>query len=119
MGLRTLPARLATVDTRKVKTLKTSGAPDDWRAGKTSSAQRGYGYKWQQARARFLVEHPFCVMCRAEGKKRLAQVVDHRVPHRGDEALFWNEANWQSLCASHHSGAKQREERAAERAGGG
>lgn len=47
-------------------------------------------------------------MCQAEGKPySLASVVDHITPHRGDYALFWDQANWQSLCAPHHNGAKQ------------
>lgn len=35
-------------------------------------------------------------------------VVDHIVPHRGDEALFWDEANLQSVSADYHNGEKQR-----------
>jgi len=68
-----------------------------------SSAARGYGAAWQRARARFLREHPFCVECRREGRIEVATVVDHVVPHRGDPGLFWDEGNWQSLCAAHHS----------------
>ena len=104
--------------------------PGDWRADKTSSTQRGYGYKWQQARAAYLVKHPFCVYClRAAGvidtgtaeeigmacmAKGIglpyANVVDHIVPQRGDDARFWDSSNWQPLCATHHSRDKQREE---------
>ena len=29
-------------------------------------------------------------------------LVDHIVPHRGDQALFWDEQNWQPLCKSCH-----------------
>ena len=36
-----------------------------------------------------------------------ASVVDHIKPHKGDKALFWDQANWQPLCASCHSGTKQ------------
>jgi 5-methylcytosine-specific restriction endonuclease McrA len=39
-------------------------------------------------------------------------VADHRTPHRGDEALFWDEGNVQTLCKPCHDGAKQRSERA-------
>jgi 5-methylcytosine-specific restriction endonuclease McrA len=24
------------------------------------------------------------------------------IPHKGNEALFWDESNWQSLCKFHH-----------------
>ena len=29
-------------------------------------------------------------------------VVDHIIPHRGDQKLFWDQNNWQSLCKSCH-----------------
>ena len=84
--------------------------PDSWRSTKQTSAQRGYGYKWQQAREGWLRAHPLCVMCEAEGRATAAKVVDHIVPHRGDMVLFWQRTNWQSLCTTHHSAHKQREE---------
>ncbi len=56
-------------------------------------------------------------MCEAEGKATAATVVDHIVPHKGDQALFWDTDNWQSLCVHHHASVKQREERRG--AGGG
>ena len=46
-------------------------------------------------------------MSEAEGKVRPASVVDHITPHKGDQALFWDEANWQSLCAPHHDSDKK------------
>jgi 5-methylcytosine-specific restriction enzyme A len=39
-------------------------------------------------------------------------VVDHKVPHRGDEARFWDEGNLWALCKPCHDGAKARAERA-------
>jgi ZIP family zinc transporter len=45
------------------------------------SCERGYGYKWQQARKKFLQAHPICVRCYAEGKITEATVVDHIIPH--------------------------------------
>jgi 5-methylcytosine-specific restriction enzyme A len=83
---------------------------ESWRAGKTTSAQRGYGYRWQQARERHLRVHPLCVICMEVDHVTAATVVDHKVPHEGDEAKFWDETNWQSLCVHHHSSHKQREE---------
>lgn len=67
------------------------------------ATKRGYGHKWRQARAAFLRRNPLCVMCEAEGLVAEARVVDHIVPHRGDDALFWDRKNWQPLCKSHHS----------------
>lgn len=84
--------------------------PGSWRTDKKTSAQRGYGYKWQKARAEHLADNPLCVRCAAEGYVTAANVVDHRVPHRGDMTLFWDRSNWDSLCTPHHSSDKQRED---------
>lgn len=80
-----------------------------WRAGKTTN-QRGYDYRWQKARKQYLAEHPLCVMCEHKGITTAANTVDHIVPHRGDQRLFWDESNWQALCAPCHSGEKQKQE---------
>ena len=76
-----------------------------------SSAQRGYGYRWQQARAVFLRENPLCCMCLADDVLTEATVVDHITPHRGDDSLFWDRANWQPLCKRHHDSDKQSSEK--------
>jgi 5-methylcytosine-specific restriction endonuclease McrA len=41
-----------------------------------------------------------------------ASVVDHKIPHRGDQVLFWSEDNWQPLCKRCHDSVKQTEEAA-------
>ncbi|MDY1142989.1 HNH endonuclease signature motif containing protein [Pseudomonas aeruginosa] len=77
-------------------------SPDSWRCGKNST-QRGYGYRWQQARARFLAMHPLCRSCSEAGDVVEATEVDHIIPHRGDMELFWQESNWMALCKVCHS----------------
>ena len=67
-----------------------------------TAAQRGYGYRWQQASKAFLAAHPLCAECEREGRVTAATVVDHIVPYRGDMALFWDPSNWQPLCRPHH-----------------
>ena len=72
--------------------------------------------RWQKLRIRVLVRDLFT--CQMRGCGRIEPdtsklVADHRKPHRGDEQLFWDEANLWTLCAACHSGAKQREEAAA------
>lgn len=82
-------------------------ASASWRKDKGSSAERGYGYRWQQARAAYLAEHPLCVMCSKAGRVTIATVVDHITPHQGNQELFWDsESNWQSLCKPHHDNDK-------------
>jgi 5-methylcytosine-specific restriction protein A len=46
--------------------------------------------------------NPLCVTCQGEGRVEAATVVDHIIPHRGDQKLFWGRSNWQSLCKRHH-----------------
>src|SRR5690606_8424872 len=71
-------------------------------ASRPTAAQRGYGARWQRARAEYLREHPWCVECLAQGGRTPATVVDHVVPHRGDPVLFWDRSNWAALCRRHH-----------------
>lgn len=89
-----------------------------WRAGKSSAASRGYGHAWRKARDAFLYAHPLCRACETGMPARVtaATVVDHIVPHRGNQELFWHEANWQPLCARHHN-AKTWAETLADREG--
>ncbi len=110
---------MAKLKMHKPNTLRMAQGPslkvadaNSWRSGKTST-QRGYGYKWQKAREGFLAKHPLCVYCqRDESRVTAATVVDHRIPHRGDMALFWDSNNWMSLCAHCHNTTKKREEEA-------
>src|SRR3546814_2674479 len=80
-----------------------------------SARERGYTRTWEKARLVHLREHPLCAMCARDGRTTAATVVDHVVPHRGDDRLFWDRTNWQSLCKPHHDGEKRREEEAERR----
>ena len=71
---------------------------DAQRATRPSAHARGYTHAWSEARTLFLKQHPLCATCLAAGRVVPAQVVDHVVPHRGDQGLFWDERNWQPLC---------------------
>ena len=86
-----------------------SAAPND-RMGRKSARQRGYDSRWDKARKTFLASRPWCVMCAQQERRTPATDVDHIKPHRGDQALFWDRANWQPLCAPHHRSTKQRME---------
>lgn len=68
-----------------------------------SAARRGYGRQWQRASQSFLRRNPICIECARHGEVRLADQVDHVVPHRGDMDLFWDVNNWQPLCKGCHS----------------
>lgn len=67
--------------------------------------------RWRTLRWSVLVRDCFtCQRCGTIEGDTSKLVADHRKPHRGDAALFWDERNLETLCASCHSGAKQREE---------
>lgn len=80
---------------------------------------RGYGSRWEKARRIHLAEHPLCAMCERANRVTAATVVDHITPHKGDQGLFWNRDNWQSLCAHCHSSTKQRLEKKSHTTPGG
>lgn len=107
--LKLLKPRIATLDTRRVSTLN----PDSWRGDKQGANARGYTYRWQQARDWFLRQHPLCQCSDCdEGRKRArpSTVVDHKVPHRGDQTLFWKQDNWMAMAKACHD-AKTAQER--------
>ena len=63
---------------------------------------RGYDASWRKRRSLFLQRNPLCTKCMAQGVITPATVVDHIIPHRGNQQLFWDEENWQPLCKSCH-----------------
>jgi 5-methylcytosine-specific restriction enzyme A len=76
-----------------------------------TATQRGYDAQWFAASALFKAHNPFCLGCLAIGLSTPTEVVDHIVPHQGDNMLFWNEANWQPACAWHYNAIKPTLER--------
>ena len=67
-----------------------------------SASKRGYNSKWRKLSKAYLHKHPLCVRCMADGRFVSATVVDHIIPHRGDDILMWNQDNWQALCKPCH-----------------
>ena len=55
-----------------------------------------------------LTHSPLCRFCIEREVVEPATVVDHIKPHKGDEALFWDAGNLQSLCKPCHDSTKQR-----------
>lgn len=76
-----------------------------------TTKEKGYGRRWQKVSKLFLLKHPLCVRCKADGKLTAATVVDHIKPHRGDQKLFWDESNWQPLCKQCHDKKTMTEDR--------
>lgn len=100
-----------------------------------SARQRGYDSKWEKARKAFLAkpENQFCERCKARGflnagnlrmdgtaqtnPRRMHLVVNHRIPHKGDQRLFWDRSNWEVACPDDHDIRIQQEERGKVRSG--
>jgi 5-methylcytosine-specific restriction protein A len=77
-----------------------------------TSTQRGYGSRWQRFRLWFLMRHPLCVQCQAEGRLTPATDVDHVTPTQGrHDSAHYDPDALQALCHAHHS-AKTGKDRA-------
>lgn len=61
-----------------------------------SAADRGYNRRWQKA-SRLFLQDPRNWYC-ACGCGRMADLVDHKIAHKGDKALFWDKSNWQPMA---------------------
>lgn len=81
-----------------------------------SARARGYTTAWDKASAGHLRNNPLCKYCDLGAwgdapRVTAATLVDHLIPHNGDQAIFWNKRDWVSSCAPCHNGPKQRTER--------
>lgn len=65
--------------------------------------------RWQAMRQKQLAREPLCRSCMSAGKITAASEVDHIVPHKGNERLFYDAGNLQSLCHGCHSTKTARE----------
>jgi 5-methylcytosine-specific restriction protein A len=75
-----------------------------------SATARGYDGKWQRESNAYLAQPENRLCACACG--RVADMVDHIIPHRGDMKLFWRRSNWQPMAASPcHNSRKQSLER--------
>ena len=58
------------------------------------------------------MRHPLCVECLRQSPQRFtpATEIDHIIPHRGNDRLFWDQSNWQALCKRCHSAKTAKED---------
>lgn len=66
--------------------------------------------RWLRLRESHFSEEPLCVECKRSDNVTVADICDHKRPHKGNLDLFWDPNNLQSLCKPHHDSLKQREE---------
>jgi 5-methylcytosine-specific restriction protein A len=83
----------------------------DQRSAAAQSYHRWYKYAvWLKRRSLQLATQPLCERCLKVGIVTAANTANHKIPHKGNWTLFIT-GELESLCASHHSGHVQSEER--------
>ncbi|MCV0381769.1 HNH endonuclease [Nitratireductor sp.] len=82
--------------------------------------------RWERLRQSVFVRDQFTcqrtgALCTGKGNHPATPVANHKVPHRGDPALFWDPDNLETVTKQVHDSIIQREERRADlhRVGGG
>ena len=113
--LKTLKPRLGTARSRLGNS--PSSERDRSRQRDKSAPWRAW-YKtarWQRLRKKILARDKY--QCQVTGDLLIgthpapnSPVVDHKVPHRGDEKLFWDEDNLQAVSKKYHDSEKQKQE---------
>lgn len=69
--------------------------------------------RWERLRqATFLHDLYTCRKCGQVEGNTAELICDHIQPHRGDQRLFWDPNNLQTLCIPCHNAGKQKEEQA-------
>ena len=79
-------------------------------ARRATGHEKAYNYKWGKASKKYRKHNPLCVSCQLSGRTSAASCVDHIIPHRGSDDLFWDKGNWCSLCWRCHSAKTRRED---------
>jgi 5-methylcytosine-specific restriction protein A len=110
--IQTLKPRLQKMGQR----LQTARAVRDTRYSPDATVRSWYkSARWQALRLEVLVRDLYT--CRQTGVLLTGKhpapnspVVDHVVPHKGDERLFWDIANLQAVSKAYHDGDKRKME---------
>ena len=104
--VRTLKPRMSAPKGEKAR-LKERDETQPWR-------RWYYTAQWQKLRQKVWERDQYT--CRRTGTLCIGKypagnspVANHIIPHKGDQALFWDRSNWQTLCRSHHSAKTARE----------
>jgi len=105
--LRHVRPRLGRLAPRLVRKTDAEGhrTTDEWRGWYKLKA-------WAELRVRVFRRDNYTCQWPGCGLVTRSPAADHRIPHRGDRALFFADGNVWTLCKPHHDGAKQRQERA-------
>ena len=100
------PTRLQSAPSTEADRSRLRDQTKSWRAWYKTA-------RWQRLRRKVLKRDG--LRCQATGALLLGKhpepnspVVDHRIPHRGDPVLFWDEGNLQVVSKAYHDKIKQR-----------
>ena len=115
--LSNLKPTLGTVDNRFGSLPRDSATRHRMRDDSQSHRRWYKTARWQKLRWLVLVRDNFtCKLCENVLADTSKLVADHIKEHKGDERLFWNEDNLQSLCKRCHDSEKQSIERSGRKA---
>lgn len=108
--LSTLPPRLGRQPGDEQARLRERDQQVGWRSWYKTA-------RWQKLRQQILIRDNYTcqetgVLCIGKHPAPDSPVVDHKIPHRGDERLFWDPNNLHCVSKSYHDSEKQKEERA-------
>ncbi|QIB32645.1 HNH endonuclease [Ancylobacter pratisalsi] len=112
--LSTLPPRLSSLPSRLAVQSHTGPDRDRLRAALAPWRAWYKTARWRALRLSVFSRDLFTCQMAGCGKvegNTSKLVCDHVRQHRGDEALFWDERNLQTLCKPCHDRVKQAEER--------
>ena len=114
--LRTLKPRLAPMPPR----LKSARTVRDTRYSPDATVRAWYkSARWHKLRQQVLIRDMYTcqqtgVVLAGKSPAPNSPVVDHKIPHRGNEALFFDPENCQSVTKQWHDSTKKRMERSGE-----
>lgn len=113
--LSTLPPRLGAV---KPTTRKEAEAQRMRQRDRDQQSRDWYNSRrWRKLREEIWARDAYTcqktgVLCIGKYPAANSPVADHIIPHRGDEAMFWDKSNLQTVSKAYHDSQKQREEKA-------
>ncbi|WP_306150632.1 HNH endonuclease [Roseovarius sp. MMSF_3281] len=117
---RGLPSRLGSVASRPGRAAGQSQVDLDRQRSQAQPWRKWYYTKrWRDLKAKIHARDGY-ICCQTgvllSGRKHApdSPVLDHKVPHRGDPALFWDETNLQTVSKQWHDSVKQSMERRGE-----
>lgn len=103
-----LPSRIGQAPRDERERTQQRDTANPWRAWYKTA-------RWQKLRAKVLKRDLYTcqrtgVLLTGAYPAPNSPVVDHKKPHRGDEALFWDENNLHAVSKAYHDKVKQAEE---------